>query len=178
MSNSINTRPIYERIAAAVNSLSGHEAKVATNQYGGYYLEVDGEACYGLDVVQEYSGRGWRCTPNGKLRVIVGGYGDKRQFPQRKDGSHDYTAIADLIHSHALRAKHIKAMAERREGNKEAVEAICEELGLSKYSPVLEVRPSAEPSRPFAIKVEFSATVDANKLREVHAALKALGVDL
>lgn len=57
---------------------------------------------------------------NGKVRVVVGDYGDVRQFPQRKNG-HDYDAIVDEI----LRRVDACKAADHTEGRRQiALDAI------------------------------------------------------
>lgn len=58
---------------------------------------------------------------NGKVRIVVGDYGNVRQFPQRKAG-HDYDAIVDEILQRADNQKASNHMEERRQAALDAIQ--------------------------------------------------------
>ncbi len=49
-----------------------------------------------VEIREEHPSNRWTTTPRGRIRIKVGSYGDKVQFPERKKGF-DFAAIADAI---------------------------------------------------------------------------------
>lgn len=72
------------------------------NSIGGEYMEVEIKAERGSPMARA----------KGKIRIQVGNYGERRQFPERKDGF-NFAAIVDCIQTS------IKAKKEGRKADKE-----------------------------------------------------------
>ena len=85
-----------------------------------------------IEIRQELGSGRYYTTPKGKIRIQVGGYGSKTQFPERKNGF-DFVAIVNNIEERikATRAarKSEKEKGKRRGSLEEAVVRINEEVG-------------------------------------------------
>jgi hypothetical protein len=82
---------------------------------------------------------------NGKLRLIVGGYGDKRQFPQTKDGGFNWDKIVKVIESKVAQRKADDARSAKAQSRREQADVECSQLravyGLKEYYGFLQVSP-------------------------------------
>jgi hypothetical protein len=96
----------------------------AVNTVGGEYLPVEVKAERG----------GAMARMRGKIRIQVGTYGDKKQFPERK-GGFDFAAIVDAIEAQLKAAKdgrkRDKERSKKKDNLDEALSRINEKLGES-----------------------------------------------
>lgn len=75
----------------------------------------------------------WRSKPNGKSRFAVGYYGDRKSFPQRKDGTFNYPEIAQMM-IHSMDRLHARQAKERMaNSNRELTERIREKVGYGVF---------------------------------------------
>lgn len=92
------------------------------NHVGGEYLPVEVKAERG----------GAMARVRGKIRIQIGTYGDKKQFPERKDGF-DFAAVVDAIQASIKRSKDSRKQDKERTKHKdsldEAVSRVKEKLG-------------------------------------------------
>lgn len=92
------------------------------NHVGGEYLPVEVKAERG----------GAMARARGKIRIQVGTYGDKKQFPERKEGF-DFVAVVDAIQEQIKRGKESrkrdKDKAKQKEALDEAVARVKEKMG-------------------------------------------------
>lgn len=92
------------------------------NHVGGEYIPVEVKAERG----------GAMARVRGKIRIQVGGYGDKKQFPERKDGF-DFAAVVDAIEAQIKAAKDGRKRDKERNKTKdhldEALSRVKEQLG-------------------------------------------------
>jgi len=167
-------RPIYEGLAAAAIARGAKAEFQPENNR----LIIDGvEANYQIEIKEDWTGSAWKPKPTGKLRIIVGDYGHKRQYPQRKDGSFNYADAVLVLIAYAAERKRIKAVEAQKADNKTVAAELIKTLGISNYN-LVRIDPSASPDKPIrlALKGEFSMTVeDATKLV---TALQSLGLKL
>lgn len=88
----------------------------------------------GWDVKEEHTNYSkWRSKPNGKQRFSVGFYGDRKSFPQRKDGSFNYEEIAQMLirgldRQHTRQAKEQMAIS-----NRHMTERVREKVGYGVF---------------------------------------------
>lgn len=165
--------PARKAIVAAVEAPHAASLNEETGE-----IVIDGVTVgYALDFKEERTQiSSWRSRPNGKTRITVGGYGDRRSFPQRKDGTHNYEEIASALVAYAVR-KNAQATAQNvTEQNKELAKELCVELNVNDYWGTMQIKPSAQVVGKVAVKVDFHKTMSPAKARELHATLKALGV--
>jgi len=106
-----------------VNPIHGHRPlSREIDSIGGEYLPIEIRAERGTAMARM----------RGKIRVQVGGYGDRKQFPERKDGF-DFAAIVDAI-SEAIKRnkesrKRNKEEAKQKASLDEALSRVKEKLG-------------------------------------------------
>lgn len=141
---------------------------------------VDGRVHIGSDrpyytIEEEQSGGSWHSHATGKLRVSVGDYGRRTNYPQRKDGGHNYDAIAALMLTDARKNIAAREAELIRRGNINDVTALRTELNVTNYG-TMAVSASSITDKPFLVEVGFKLTVTADKVREIHAALVTLGI--
>lgn len=139
-------------------------------------LEVSGISYLHLDVNEEHSSAHYRHAPTGKYRVIYGDYGNRTSFPQRKDGTHNYTRIAEMIKASVERAKAQNEVANARKGNKAGVDKLHTELDLPTYGGNMKIEPSSNFEKPVNVHVEIKRSMTYSETIALHAALKTLNL--
>ena len=129
---------------------------------------------------REASSSRWRSgIPNGKMRAVVGEYGDKVTYPQRKDGSLNYAKIAEeaikrLLSREAFLYERHK-MENTKARNAAVVRAFNEERGLMEYYGSFRVSASAVKDKPAMVKVDIQQAMTFDEAAKLHAALLQLG---
>lgn len=168
--------PARKAIAAKVNALPTHHVATVNEETG--ELTIDGVTMgYWLEFSEERTKvSSWKTRPNGKVRITVGQWGERRSFPQRKDGTHNYEEIASELVAYAAKRNAVDAASKLYEQNKPLAKALREELGLSEYYGPMKIEPSSNKADRVAVKIEVNATMSPAKARETYAALKALGI--
>jgi hypothetical protein len=173
---SITLRKIADKINLPNQSI--HKAEVIEEDGK---LIVDGfDVGYQLDFVQERSHQSsWRSSPNGKMRLTVGGFGSRTSFPQRKDGSHNYEEIARMLMSYAMKKNAEAVAADNRRGNTQKIANLAAELfpnDKNGYQDVVTASSSPEAPVRFRFKLDHALTSD--QARALAAAIRAAGVKL
>lgn len=132
-----------------------------------------------VSVEEERSHRGsYFSQPNGKWRIAVEGspHGDsRRNFPQRKNGTHNYEDIAIALVAKAERMAAERAAVNVQNGNKAVVDVLAAELGVEKYGPV-SIGASSNPDRPVRFVTKIEANMTVAQARGLYAALKTAGL--
>lgn len=120
----------------------------------------------------------WRSRPNGKLRLTVGTFGERKSYPQRKDGSFNYADIASTLRGCASR----KAAADKaqlmRRNNAHIATDIAGEFNLTQYSSLVVPSSAAPGNVTINFKEINSHTMTPDKARKVLQALRDLGIKL
>ena len=170
-------RFIFEGIAAEIRGLTTPHTVVLTEDNK---LTVDGiETSLFVEVKEEWGGGTsfWISQKRtGKLRVTVGDYGDRKSFPQRKDGSFNYGEIALLLVNRAGRKLMDQRMERNRISNRDAAKQLGDELGLNDWSGTMTVAAaSTGAAKPVFVKVKIEQAMSEEAARELHASLLALG---
>jgi len=122
----------------------------------------------------------WRSEPTGKTRIVVGDYGNRKSYPQRKDGTHRYADIADTLYQYARRRVAENTARKIQEANKVGQCELSIELGDSHgfgYNGNLRLAASSDAAKPIRCSVSFAKNMTADEVRALHAALKSLGLD-
>lgn len=143
-------------------------------------LLIEGVDCsFWISIDAEYTRfSSWRSKPNGKLRMAVGSYGERQSYPQKKDGSFNWPAIAAILINKA-RAKNAEAKAEAaRRKNSNAAAALAREFNLPQYSALIS--PAATEDEKVFIKFSEinGRAMTKDDARKVLQALRACGVKL
>lgn len=133
-----------------------------------------------------YSTRAPRLT--GRLRCTVGGYGERQSFPQRKDGTFNYEAIAAKLLERVYHEERKYQDALKLRANAGALEALSKEFALGETPEVLK---TAYHSRGYSGKewhthtapegklfLNLTTTVTPEQARAVLAAAQAAGIKL
>lgn len=108
---------VVDRLTSA-----GHEVPVG---WGGGYLEIDGQVVWAA--IKPEGTDSWR-MPSGKIRCVVGSYGDSKQFPERKDYDSWISAIAAELIERAENSRRLSEHRARRAKALAAAELDIEEL--------------------------------------------------
>lgn len=169
---------LHKIAGAVVLRGTGNEAEVI--EADGKLL-IDGvDTAYYLDFVQERSHQSsWRSTPNGKMRLTVGDYGDRVSFPQRKNGSHNYDEIARLLIGIAARKNAAAKAEDNRRGNKQTVAGLAAELfpnDKNGYQDV--VTASSDPQAPIRFSFKIDRAMSIEQARALAVAIRSAGIKL
>lgn len=167
---------VLARIAAAVKVVD--QKAVVRHEVRSGTITVDGINVTGRFRIEEERAHQskWRSSPTGKYRVVVGDYGHRTSYPQRKDGGHNYEAIAHCLLGHArqeIANTQARAVAEQ---NAWVAEKLVKELRLPRYYGAMSVRPSADQELPVFVQVEFKKAMTMEQVLALGEALIALGI--
>lgn len=111
-----------------------------------------------------------------RVRVCIADeQGRYRSYPERADGSLNYEAMAERLANTCRFKQARQEMAARREANRAGVEALAEDLGLTRHSRPMAVRPSNDPARPVLAEVHIRRVMTYSEAKQLREALEALG---
>lgn len=174
---------VMRAIAAAVEA-HGHRAALVPRLNGVERLKlcIDGvDLEYALTIRVEqikdqgrFGGYSRKDHPEGKLRVIVRAYGQARQFPQKRDGSHSYDEIALALIGLTIDQARSEQFACTRRANEAIVSVLCTELGIRAY-PHNGFRLEATETAAHPVTVTFRRNMTVEDVRQLHRQLTALG---
>jgi len=171
--------PTYQGIANALQNktVAGEVVFDAEN----LTITVKGIRVY-FDVSEERTSIStWRSRPNGKVRITVGDYGNKTSYPQRKDGTHNYGAIATTL-LNDVEQKIVQGKADAaRKANAAIVPTLRREYDFKyEYSGQgiadVNVGPSSTVDKPVSLTFKYAGSVTVERAKEIMDALKALGL--
>lgn len=114
--------------------------------------------------------------PTGKTRIVVGDYGDRTSYPQRKDGGHNYEAIADKLVNYAERKIAQDRANFQARVNQSKVDEVIEATGHKNNYGNVRFSSSAARDLPVFVTVEIKKSMTSEQAIAVHAALKQLGL--
>lgn len=121
----------------------------------------------------------WRSAPNGKTRLIVGDYGNRRSFPEQKGGKHNYAEIARLLTGIAVKKNAMAQLERQRSENSKTVAALKTALfpnATNGYCDV--VSPSATPEYPVQFRFNINHAVSHNEALAIAKVLREAGIAL
>lgn len=165
----VRKQEVKARIYRGVAEALGEDGEL-TEHEGRFGLKVLGcDAEYSMEITEESTHHSsWRSSKNGKFRVAVGEWGDRKSYPQRKDGSHNYESIADDLRRHARIRMHRKAVEAGHEHCREVIKGIQEVYGLKSYGSGITLKSTAQPGHPVRVEFEKAMTAeDAGRLIEL-----------
>lgn len=129
-------------------------------------------------VADERSSGRWATHPTGKVRVSVDVPGGRhgwaaKSFPQRRDWTHDYDAVARAVEARRCHMAERAAEQAAHDANREAARGLAAELG---ELAGVRVSSSAVPDRPVSLRVDLRADLTVDAARRAVAALLELGL--
>lgn len=145
---------IKRNIVREINLIRGNKAELS----GTEGLLINGQPCWDLSINEDYKSDTWRSTPTGKLSVSLGNYGHKHRFPERKDGSHNYPAIAaELVQLHKKRME-LENQYRQKQTNHEQSEKVWGAIGNKRF--IWAVSATSDPEKLVMVerKLTFSGT--------------------
>lgn len=141
---------------------------------------IDGVDCsFWLSFVEERTHlTKWRSSATGKLRLTVGDFGNRKSYPQKKDGTHNYEEIARVLRGYAARKTASRKAEAMRAKNDAAAVAIAKEFNLPSYCGLV-VPSSAAPGKVMLdLSKVYKTTMTPEHARKVLQALRDLGIKL
>jgi len=157
---------LAEKLTAAGHRVGLHN--------GVYIRSVDG-ALIAIEACEEYKGGSYGTQKSGKVRLIIGGYGNKVQFPQRKDGEYNWDAIIKAIADRVkqkLYASERNAVAEAKLAQAEVeCDQLREAYGLQRYEGLIRVVPSN-----YGIELKVSSEITKEQAEILIKAAKEAGL--
>lgn len=153
------------------------EVRERENDFGNYQIWLAGLPVIAEVTVQEEStGTFYRRNANGKLRVYIGTYGDKKMFPQLKDGSFSYEKIVaeilDRVEKDRYRRERAARDAETRSKSNEIVERLKAKYESRQHGCVVQGATYA----PNKVRVSFDGGLTEEQADQVLALLVAFKV--
>jgi hypothetical protein len=173
-------KEIRKAICAAVRKLGG-----ACRYTDGWYIRVNGMDIP-VDIEAQRTGSSWRRNYTGRFRASVGSYGDKRQFPPRKNTPHGVSAeaVAEELVQRAKAQKQCQTIRKNREERVNEVQPQVDELREvigEKYfvdiKPVLQGTPGSlefEPVTKFTIKMSYGVDCTFDEAQTLLTLLRKL----
>jgi hypothetical protein len=142
-----------------------------------FKLFIDGVDCsWNYEFRAEWTNDTWRSRPTGRHRFSLGDYGSRKSFPQRKDGTFNYKAIAEDLCYYADRQISKATIENTRKYNAACVAKMQHDLGLEEYWGPMAISPSADEASPVFVKVKIERAMTPSETIALHTALKGLGL--
>lgn len=154
-----------------------HKFGVSSVAWIGAKLEVPPFSSLALLSITEERSRvtSFRSVANGKYRVTYGSHGSKNNFPQRKDGSFNYAAIAQLIKNDVARAE-IKARQAAVQGkNKETTDRLAKHLDVVSYDSAYRLTPSSVEDKPCFVTIDIKRAMTPGQAMAIYQMLDTMG---
>lgn len=124
----------------------------------------------------------WRSTETDKYQIVVGDYGNKKRFPEKKDGSFSYAAIAeqlkrniDAYNARIKASSKESAMYELSRANRVVREAVAKQLGISEYRSDFSMEGSEVETGKVFVSVKLGKTCNKEEAVALFNALVAAG---
>lgn len=114
---------------------------------------------------ERYTSSSLHSRPTGTYQFTVGDWGDRKVFPQRKDGSFSYAKVAEQMLHQVQVAKVRKELANAQTANHSAAAAIREEFGIDRWSS--KVTPSQSVEKPIHLQISINRAVTTERAREI-----------
>jgi len=168
--------PIRKAIVDAAIALGS----TATTTEDANEFFIDGIGCsWWLQFVEERTRiSSWRSSPTGKLRLTVGDFGNRTSYPQKKDGTHNYEAIAQALRGYAQRKIADQQAAANRQRNASAAQSIANDFNLPHYHDLVVPSSHAEGKVTINFSKINAVTMKPENARKVLQALRDLGIKL
>lgn len=160
------------KAALAAQSKTPYEITGAGNHFG---VREGAGVSTPVTLIEEHCSYSIGHRGNGKWRASVGQYGNRKQWPQRKDGSHNYAAIAEFILDDLERQSSFNARWDNKQANRDTVKNIAQNFDLDESSRV-SLEPTSDPASPVRVSVRFNSDCTEAGARKLLQTLEAAGV--
>ena len=158
--------PHLQAIAHEVDA----QYEVAARVEDGKLFIMDEDVSLFIDIIEEYSGSKWSSRKTGKLRIAVGSYGNRQSYPQRKDGTFKYDAMATTLYWIARRRIAQRVASQVQATNQLAASAFVAQHLKNKYG-AFRVEPSAVVEKPLRVRIDIDQAMTVEQAETLHAAL-------
>lgn len=122
----------------------------------------------------------WRSKPTGKMKFVIGDFGERRTYPERKDGTFNYVDIAGRLCLYADRKNsQLRMERQRKQNASEVIDVtmrIFPDPERSKYQDVILA--SADPDKPVFFKFKIERAMTAEQAEKLAAAIRSVGIKL
>lgn len=163
---------VHRDAIAAQITAQGHACR-ATSGKGQQFI-VDGTDVEWDITIEEKRERGrsyWRSTAPLPLVVVIGRWSkSKRRFPQKKDGTFNYAAIASELIIIAQRHKSSEAKDKVHRHNKELVTAFEAEHPMKDTPLYLDA--SDDEKKPFMLQIKFYRNLTEAEVLKIYELMK------
>ncbi len=153
------------KIRQAIATQIGARATVVNSD-----LCIDGERTWDLEIHEDRDrSYGYARGTTGKMSVVVGNYGNKSRYPERKNGGHNYPAIAEkLVHLHDARIKRDQITKKVENNRITHVDALRTEFG---YVGGWSINATSDESKPVRVERKVALTGTPDQVRLFKAAI-------
>lgn len=169
---------IAKELAAILRSENQHypELKIEALQmnYGedAFVRFTGGPYLTAIDVKTEReTGSSWRRNANGKIRITIGEYGERKSFPQKADGTFNFDKIVDEFKAMYSRCKHYQTAQAasqaryEREREMEALnEPVAKQIAKDFGTPYGMVTPSKKTDGNVVLKLEVDIPLETARI--------------
>lgn len=121
---------------------------------------------------ERYTSSGWRSKPTGTFQFSVGDYGERKVFPQRKDGSFSYLKISQEMVDSVRVAKARKQRNDAQKTNEQVADAVREEFGFREWSS--NVTASTEADKPIHLQLSINHAFTVDRAFEILTILSSI----
>lgn len=163
-------------LAKVVRELRGMtELEVYHNEAEGRILIGNWDTSPYLAVEFECIGK-WRSVKTKRVRIVVGYYGTRQPYPQKKDGGHNYNKIALALMGH--HNKHVRETLahNQSDANRKLVNELAAELGMASFQSKLRPTDSAERPVNFQFSIDSNMTVEG--VKNLITKLRSIGFEI
>jgi hypothetical protein len=169
---------IFDRYLSGVKAAIAAQSKTPYEITGaGNYFSVRQGPGVSISVrlVEECSSWSYARPYNGKWRAHAGDYGNRKHWPERKDGSHNYEAIAEFIIADLDRQHGWNVRHDKKRDNKKAADNLALNYDLAESGRV-SVEATADTEAPVCVSVRFTRECTIAEAGALLKKLEAAGV--
>jgi hypothetical protein len=159
---------LYRKIAL---DMPGHDVRIADGKF-----VVDGvDLRYSISIEDQRERTHSRFRLGAKTgeRIVVGQYGDRTSYPQRKDGGHNYEKIAQNLLGIVAAEKRKAAARANEQANTSAAQYVKE---ITDSRDSYRIYASDNPEKPVRVTVDVKVNLTHEQAIDLVRALKAAGV--
>ena len=130
---------------------------------------INGKPYYNIEFKSEYSGpHSWRSSPTGKMRLIVGDFGNNTSVPQRKDGSFTWSKVAEVIVNEIIGEMRWLEKRNTTDTNNDIARKLAKELGYDDKTFLgYPFEGSDNPKFPIKMKLTCDSITTVDKAKRI-----------
>jgi len=128
-----------------------------------------------IEFREQLTGSSYHRRVTGHYNLSIGDYGNRTNFPQKKDGTYSYDKIAEKligIAGHKIKAAELE---KARQLNKNVVADFCTENKVQEYG-AFNVEASQSSEKPLFIRFKIERAMTIEQAKALHEGLVKLGV--